>query len=155
MGKSVSNSGQELVSAGGIVYRQKSGNVQVVVCGREDPQSFNLPKGTPNKGETIDQTALREVQEETGLEVVLEDYVGSIRYEFLPYNNGHTVTKTVFYYLMDAVGGDFSLHDSEFDTVRWVGSEEIPSILSFGNEVEIVQKGISMVKKRPEGTSPS
>jgi len=147
MGESASNRRQELVSAGGIVYREESGNVQVVVCGREDPESFNLPKGTPNKGERLDQTALREVQEETGLEVVIEEYVGVIEYEFLSNKDGVVFTKTVFFYLMIPIGGNFALHDSEFDTVRWVDSKGISSILSFGNEVEIVQKGISMVKK--------
>ena len=95
----------------------------------------------------MEGTALREVQEETGLEVVIEEYVGVIEYEFLSNKDGVVFTKTVFFYLMIPIGGNFALHDSEFDTVRWVDSKGISSILSFGNEVEIVQKGISMVKK--------
>ena len=69
-----------LVSAGGIVYREDAGSIFVVVCGRNCPTSFNLPKGTPEPNETKEQTALREVEEETGLKVKLGKYIDSVSY---------------------------------------------------------------------------
>jgi len=139
-----------LVSAGGIVYREDAGSILVVVCGRNCPTSFNLPKGTPEPNETKEQTALREVEEETGLKVKLGKYIGSVSY----WVNNHPdypdqqLCKTVYYYLMEPIGGDFSRHDGEFDTVDWVDVREISNTLSFENEVKIVQKGISLVKGR-------
>jgi ADP-ribose pyrophosphatase YjhB (NUDIX family) len=62
-----------LVSSGGVVYRRgQAGSLEVALCGRLQSRTWSLPKGTPEEGETIQQTALREVQEETGLEVSIE-----------------------------------------------------------------------------------
>ena len=136
----------ELMSAGGLVYRT-NGNcgVEVVICGREYPAVWGLPKGTPDPGETEEQTALREVREETGLKVVSERYIDSIRYWFVRASDGARCHKTVHYYLMRPVGGDLSQHDHEFDFVVWTSLEEASRTLTYENEVEIVQKGASMV----------
>ena len=61
--------------------------------------------------------------------------------------------KRVYYFLMHPIGGDFSLHDKEFDVVQWISGSNIPPMLTYDNEVEIVQKGLSLVKRRPKGTS--
>ena len=141
------NGGKVLVSAGGIVYRICDGKIQVVICCRNDPSSCNLPKGTPDSGETREETALREVREETGLEVKISAYIGNIEYKFPSYNGREILHKSVFYYLMSPIGGDFAFHDTEFDTVGWVDEEKIFSTLTYSNEVGIVQKGLSLVKK--------
>ena len=139
-----------LVSAGGIVYRKDADSIFIAVCGRNCPISFNLPKGTPEPHETRGQTALREVEEETGLRVQLGKYIDSVNYWVTnhPDYPGQQLRKTVYYYLMEPIGGDFSRHDGEFDTVDWVDSRDISNTLSFENEVKIVQKGISLVERR-------
>ena len=121
-----------MISAGGIVYRKDPAAVYIVVCGRKDPRTFNLPKGTPDFGERIEETALREVTEETGLEVKTIRYIDSIYYWVTnhPDYQGQKLYKQVYYYLMQATGGDFSRHDDEFDTVEWVESSKIPDILT-------------------------
>ena len=147
MKKRSMNGSGSLVSAGGIVYRIYNTKIQVVICCRNDPSSCNLPKGTPDSGETHEETALREVREETGLEVRINEYIGNIEYEFPSSKGREMLHKLVFYYLMSPIGGDFTLHDTEFDTVGWVDEEKVFSTLTFSNEVEIVQKGLSLVKK--------
>ena len=137
----------KLVSAGGIVYRSYANEIEVVVCCRMEPKSCNLPKGTPEHPETIEQTALREVREETGLEVNIEKYVGKVCYKFFSAKDKVMVDKSVFYYLMIPVGGNFELHDHEFDTVSWVKADKMETTLTYHNEVAIVQKGISLVKR--------
>ena len=96
-----------LVSAGGIVYRKDADSIFVVVCGRNCPISFNLPKGTPEPHETRGQTALREVEEETGLRVQLGKYIDSVNYWVTnhPDYPGQQLRKTVYYYLMEPIGG--------------------------------------------------
>ena len=94
-------------------------------------------------GETREQTALREVSEETGLEVVIREYIGDIDYWFvLP--GGARCHKTVYFYLMTATGGDMSRHDSEFDYVRWFPAPEALRTMTHQNEVRVVEKGLSM-----------
>jgi len=107
-------------SAGGIVVRFDEGVPSLVVGARRrdrDLLTWTLPKGTPNAGETREQTALREVAEETGLEVRITDVLDSIEYWFV--QRGTRIHKTVHYYLMEPTGGDLSAHDHEFDQVRW------------------------------------
>ncbi len=106
-----------LISAGGIVYQKDSAAIYIAVCGRKDPKTFNLPKGTPEIGETTEETALREVNEETGIEVKTIRYIDSINSwvtNHLDYP-GQKFCKEVYYYLMEPTGGEFSTHYSEFE----------------------------------------
>ena len=147
--KKCNYSTRSAVSAGGIVYRTENDLFQVVICGRFNPNTYNLPKGTPEKSETISETAVREVSEETGLDVRIERFVGVVAYTFMDNHEKCTgyINKKVVYFLMRATGGRFSYHDEEFDTVEWVTELDLESKLTYGNEVSIVQKGLSMVKR--------
>ena len=89
-------------SAGGVVHR--TATEQRSSSPTRRPSLWALPKGTPDSGETLEETALRETPEETGLRVEIEARIGSIRYVFI---RGTTrYLKTVHFYLMRAVGGD-------------------------------------------------
>ena len=109
---------QHPISAGGVVYRTNAGSVEIIICGRNQAGTWSLPKGTPELGETIKETAIREVREETGLIAQIRDYIGPIKYEFS--NTGETIIfrKTVYFYLMEFVSGTTSNHDHEFDSVE-------------------------------------
>jgi 8-oxo-dGTP pyrophosphatase MutT (NUDIX family) len=101
-----------------------------------DSVTWTLPKGTPDPGETIEETALREVGEETGLEVRIVEPLSAIEYDFV--QDGTRIHKTVHYYLMEAVGGDLAHHDAEFERVRWVAFDEADALLTFATERELV-----------------
>lgn len=83
-------------SAGGIVIHDD----KVLVISSEYRQSIDLPKGTIEPGETIDQTALREVEEETGYRTRIVHDLGSITYDF-DGRDGKRYRKTVSYFLME------------------------------------------------------
>ena len=137
---------ENLMSAGGVVYRPNGdGQLEVAICGLRHPESWRLPKGTPDPGETVLQTALREVREETGLHVVSNDYIDSIEYWFVRAQDGKRCHKVVHFYLMKPVGGDISQHDHEFDIVKWAPVDDACDSLTYESEVDIVRKGISMV----------
>ena len=138
----------ELVSAGGVVYRVNSGIVEMVICRRRSPSVWGLPKGTPEPGETREQTAVREVREETGLDVKAEVFIDSIHYWFVGFADGVRCHKTVLFYLMSPTGGDLSLHDHEFDEVRWFQADEGLKRLSYLNEVRILEKSLSLVSEK-------
>ena len=129
-------------SAGGIVIRSIDG-IPHLVAGRRrrqrDGVTWTLPKGTPNPNETLEETALREVAEETGLQVRLLAPLDAIEYWFV--QGGTRIHKTVHYWLMEPVGGDLDGHDHEFDEVRWVPLREAPALLTFETERALVERG--------------
>jgi len=146
-------------SAGGVVVRFDDGIPSLVVGARRrdrDSLTWTLPKGTPNIGETREQTALREVAEETGLEVRITDVLDSIEYWFV--QRGTRIHKTVHYFLMEPIGGDLDRHDHEFDQVRWVRFDQAPDLLTFETERALVARAAEIVEPpagHPAGPSPA
>jgi len=138
---------QIAVSAGGVVYRSGRHGVEVVLCGRKREGLWALPKGTPEEGETLEHTALREVQEETGLEVAIERAIGSIHYQFTD-TDGSLRDKRVEHYLMTPAGGHIDGHDHEFDIVRWVPVEEALRLMRYPNERDIVRQAMRLLSER-------
>jgi len=145
-------------SAGGVVFRLHSNGVQkeqgagdgwedaqysnmsieVVLVGRSHSGVWALPKGTPEAGETLEQVAVREVQEETGLKVRLITYIGNITYSFV--HDKIRFHKQVRHFLFEAIGGDTSLHDAEYDRVEWFSIPEALRRLTYQNEINILSQ---------------
>jgi len=126
-------------SAGGIVVRAEAVGRALVVGMRRrerDGVTWTLPKGTPTPGETVQETALREVTEETGLDVRIVEPLPSIDYTFV--QDGRRIHKTVHYFLMEPTGGDLSRHDHEFERVRWVPFVDAAGLLTFPTERALV-----------------
>lgn len=122
---------------------------EVVLCYRQSENLWALPKGTPEEGESKEETARREVMEESGLEVISGPSVGETRYSFA--RDGFIYEKVVYFYLMSAVGGDTGLHDEEFDLVEWVPVEQAMEQLTFKNESRILEKALSMAEEQRTG----
>jgi 8-oxo-dGTP pyrophosphatase MutT (NUDIX family) len=132
-------------SAGGVVHRLTEGRHEIVIVHRRAPVLWALPKGTPDSGETIEETALRETREETGLEVALEGPISSIRYFFV---RGSTrFHKTVHFFLMRPVGGALELHDQEFDDVRWASVPEALALLTHATERSVVEQALKLIQE--------
>ena len=137
---------QTAVSAGGVVYRHADGAIDVVICGRDSDGVWGLPKGTPDEGESLEETAAREVSEETGLEVMIGRKIGVVEYWFA--HEGVRYHKWVHYFLMEATGGDTSSHDAEYDRVEWRPLEAALKTLTFQNEIDIVAKAGGMIEEK-------
>jgi 8-oxo-dGTP pyrophosphatase MutT (NUDIX family) len=134
-------------SCGGIVLRRNDGQLEICLGRRERDRgnpTWTLPKGTPDDGENADQTALREVAEETGLTVRIVAPVGAIEYFFT--EQGRRIHKTVHYFLMEATGGSIDAHDHEFDEVRWMPLDEARRLMTFETERQIVEEALPMVR---------
>jgi 8-oxo-dGTP pyrophosphatase MutT (NUDIX family) len=137
-------------SAGGIVVRFVAGRPQLVVGSRRrdrDGRTWTLPKGTPDGTESIEETALREVAEETGLEVRITRPLDSIEYTFV--KSGTRIHKTVHYFVMEPTGGDLARHDHEFDQVRWIDFVDAADILTFETERALVAQAADLLVARP------
>ena len=137
---------ERAVSAGGIVYRRGDNGTEIVICGRDSDGVWGLPKGTPDAGESLEQTAVREVTEETGLEVRIIDKVGVVEYWFA--REGVRYHKWVHHYLMKAIGGNTEDHDVEYDKVEWRPARVALRTLTFKNEADMVAKALKMIEGR-------
>ncbi len=127
------------VSAGGVVVqRQERDSPRVALVGRLRPRRWALPKGTPQAGETLEETALREVSEETGLQVRIVRPLDQIQYWFVWGGVRHY--KTVHFYLMEMIGGSTADHDAEYDVVEWFPIMEAINTLSYANEARVVER---------------
>ena len=125
------------------MHRSVHDRQEIIVVHRRAPVLWALPKGTPDSGETIEETALRETREETGLEVEIEVSLSSIRYFFV---RGTTrFHKTVHFFLMRPVGGALELHDHEFDEVRWAAGPEALALLTHATERTVVERALKLL----------
>ncbi len=137
---------EDLVSAGGVVYRKLNDQLEIVLCGVRSPLLWALPKGTPEEGESLEQTALREVREETGLDVDIQASLGNIEYWFSGRQIGTRYHKKVYFYLMVPTCGDFSRHDPEFDEVRWYPEDTVLNTMTYRDEINLVKKALEMAR---------
>ena len=138
---------ERAVSAGGVVYRRRDDGTEIVICGRDSDGVWGLPKGTPDPGESLEQTAMREVTEETGLQVRIVDKVGVVEYWFA--RAGVRYHKWVHHYLLEAIGGNTGDHDVEYDRVEWRPARVALRTLTFKNEANMVAKALKMIETRP------
>ncbi len=133
-------------SAGGVVVRRMRGRwwAAVVRPRREHhrPQVWALPKGLIDEGERGLETALREVEEETGLRARGERKLGDVRYVYTW--EGERVFKVVSFFLLHAVGGRIGDlppgMEIEVAEARWVLLDDAPGLLSYGGEREMVDR---------------
>jgi 8-oxo-dGTP pyrophosphatase MutT (NUDIX family) len=146
---------QEAVSAGGVVHRPGSIGLEVLLLETANG-IWGLPKGTPDAGETMVETARREVCEETGLQVVVEDKIGTIEYWFARAEEQTRYHKHVHFWLMRPVGGDLSLHDDEHISVEWVHLAEALRRVTHATSAETLQRAADLLSERaasPESRS--
>ena len=131
-------------SAGGLVFKELASQNDVLVCGFAEPNSWRLRKGRPDGNESPRETALREVNEETGIVTEIVGFIDSIRYSYVDQFTEKRFYKTVYFYLMRPIGGDIAFHDDEFDIVKWMSSKQALEFLKFEHERGILEKGLSM-----------
>lgn len=134
------------ISAGGIVYREENGGLDVLVTQSSAHDGWIFPKGHLEHGETASAAALREVKEETGVDARIVERVGAIRYVFRA--RGRQVAKTAQFYLMEYVGGSANDASPEVHAVLWVPEERVTSTLSFANEAALWAKARGLLRQR-------
>ena len=131
------------VSAGGVVYRREEDAIEIALAARRTRRgdlAWGLAKGAIEPGETEQQAAMREVLEETGLEVDVESDLGDIRYFYVW--EGVRVRKRVHFYLMRMTGGDVEDHDSEMEDVRWFPLRSAVKRAAYQGEREVIGRAV-------------
>jgi 8-oxo-dGTP pyrophosphatase MutT (NUDIX family) len=99
---------------------------------------WSLPKGHLEADETIEEAAVREVEEETGIRGKIIAPLGTVDYWFSA--DRRRVHKTVHHHLMIALGGTLSDGDAEVAEVAWVPLDEVAGRLAYPDERALVAK---------------
>jgi 8-oxo-dGTP diphosphatase len=138
------------VSAGGLIWRRNGdGKIEVVLVRPAGKDTWVLPKGHVEPGESVLDAALREAREESGLEVKPGDPLGNVSYVYSwrdhPDGRLIRIFKRVHFYLMECVGGDPARHDAEISQVEWFDFGEALRRASHKSERDLVAKGRELI----------
>lgn len=131
-------------SSGGAVLSFRNGEPFVALIATRGRTRWGLPKGAVSEGETSEQAALREVNEETGLDASIVKPLDTIEYFFRA--SGTLIRKRVDFYLMNYVGGTLTPQLSEVDDVEWVLLTEAIQRASFDSEKKLLEMALAEVE---------
>lgn len=134
-------------SAGGIVYK-KDPDLKILVSQHSQHHGWVFPKGLigdkeENKKQTKEETAVREVKEETGAEAQIEKVLTPITFWFVW--EGEKIKKTVYYFLMKYTGGDISKHDHEMEQVEWIDPQEVEKRLTYASDKKVWKEARNLI----------
>jgi ADP-ribose pyrophosphatase YjhB (NUDIX family) len=140
-------------SAGGIVFRRTNNqqttanNLSWLVCQHSQHKGWVFPKGFIGdhiEGESVKDTALREVKEETGVDAkILEKIKNPAGYFYVW--KGEKRYKTVYYFLMEYLGGDITKHDFEMSKVEWWDEEKVKRDLTYKSDKEAFKEALKLI----------
>lgn len=130
-------------SCGAIVYRRFHGNVEILLIKHVNSGHWSFPKGHVEGNETELETARREIKEETGLDVILDQ---TFR-ETVSYSPKRDTQKVVVYFLALARNYDFVPQEEEIAEIRWVDIVRATRMLTYENDKTIVNKARAAIKQ--------
>lgn len=151
-------------SAGGIVYKKiqnpprlRSGQAKSkilkkrivwLVCQHSQHKGWVFPKGFIGDhidGESIEETAVREVEEETGVKAkILKKLKKPAGYFYVW--KGEKRYKTVYYFLMKYTGGDITTHDFEMQAVEWWSEAKVKKDLTYKSDKAAFEEALNLFK---------
>ena len=137
------------VSSGGIIYRHRRGLTEIALIRVRD--RWCLPKGQVEPGETLQDTALREVREETGLEGKVVTKLGDLTYWYSnTTKEGEPVRifKRVYFFLIRFLKGNMDEHDTEVDEVSWVPIKQATRRLVYPTERKMMRKALKILEEQ-------
>ncbi|MBR6419671.1 MAG: NUDIX domain-containing protein [Oscillospiraceae bacterium] len=130
-------------SCGAIVYRRYHGNVEILLIKHVNSGHWSFPKGHVEGDETELETARREIKEETGLDVILDQ---TFR-ETVSYSPKRDTQKLVVYFLALARNYDYVPQEEEIAEIRWVDIIRAPGMLTYENDKTIVTKARAAIRQ--------
>lgn len=134
-------------SSGGVVFKADKGKIEVALIGRKKNAKviWQIPKGLNEKGESLEETAKREVREEAGVDGEVIKKLGEISYWY--YFEGKRTFKTVHFFLLRYLKGSTEEHDYEVDFARWFSIDEAETLLEYENERKIMRKAKKEIER--------
>lgn len=128
-------------SCGGIVYRKFHGNTDILLIKHIKSGYWSFPKGHVEPNETEEQTAQREIKEETNIDV----YIDPGFRETVTYSPRKDAKKEVVYFVARARNSDLIPQPQEIAEIKWVGIGQAHNLLAYDNDKLIVNKAKSFI----------
>ena len=129
------------------MYRREGDDLEVLLAARRTRRgdlAWGLAKGGIELDESIEDAAVREVREETGIDAEIEDSLGETRYFYVW--DDVRVRKVVHFFLMRAVGGDTNDHDDEMEDVRWFPLDRALKRAAYRGEREVLGRAADLLR---------
>jgi len=137
---------QREVSAGGVVYRREGGDIEIVLASRRTRRgdlAWGLAKGGIEPGESLEDAAVREVREETGMIAEIEADLGDTKYMYVW--DDIRIRKTVHFFLMRHTGGNVEDRDDEMEEIRWFPLERAIKRAAYRGERDMLVKASELL----------
>jgi len=129
-----------------VVYRRVDDGIEVVLASRRTRRgelAWGLAKGGIEEGESHEEAAVREVQEETGLTAEIEASLGETKYFYVWEDT--RIRKTVHFFLMRHTGGDPADHDDEMEEIRWFPLERAMKRAAYRGERDVIARAAELL----------
>jgi 8-oxo-dGTP pyrophosphatase MutT (NUDIX family) len=139
---------RELVSAGGVAYRNNGDAIDIVLIQTSSERRWQLPKGIVDSGESTEEAAVREVREEAGINCQIVAELDPIDYWYVERHGKvpERIHKTVHFYVMRYLDGDVADHDDEVREARWVEINDGREMLAFATERSVVENALRSIQ---------
>lgn len=131
------------LAAGAVIWRGDPADPKVAIIHRPHYDDWSLAKGKVDAGESLPTTAVREIWEETGMEVRLGELLGKVNYPV----QGRT--KVVYYWLAEATGGSFK-KNGEVNKLQWVSLKKARKQVSYELDKDVLHKAEKALKRLPD-----
>lgn len=129
-------------SCGALVFRRFHGNTELLLIKHANGGHWSFPKGHVESGETEIETALREIKEETGIDVIIDP---SFR-EVISYSPKKDTQKDVIYFIARAQNYDYTPQEEEISQIKWVEINRAHTILTYDNDKQLVNKAKQVIR---------
>jgi len=128
-------------AAGGVLWKETPSGPKIAVIYRERYDDWTLPKGKREPDESWEDTALREVWEETGCHATLGKFIGSASYLV----GNKTTPKVVLFWQMKTKNDCKFQPNGEVDRIKWVTPQKALKILSYADECKIIKIAVEQL----------
>jgi bis(5'-nucleosidyl)-tetraphosphatase len=129
-------------SCGALVFRRFHGNTELLLIKHANGGHWSFPKGHVESGETEVETAVREIKEETGIDVIIDT---SFR-EVISYSPKKDTQKDVIYFIARAQNYDYTPQEEEIAQIKWVEINRAHTILTYDNDKQLVNKAKQVIR---------